>query len=103
MGIANMETRAAEIGGRVSIAGRSTGTEVALVVPVPNPAWRSAKWGVAVSVLALLHYLTFALLIGDRIRLWQVLLFASTGVSAAVLLRSCGQIRDGQGRFWVRS
>ena len=47
MGITNMETRAAEVGGRVWISRQSPGTEVVLTVPLRNTsveaAWRSAK------------------------------------------------------------
>jgi signal transduction histidine kinase len=42
MGIANMETRAAEIGGRLSISSASPGAQVLLSVPVSHPAIRGA-------------------------------------------------------------
>jgi len=42
MGIANMETRAAEIGGRLSISSASPGAQVLLSVPVRHPAIRGA-------------------------------------------------------------
>ena len=59
MGISNMETRAAGVGGRVSVASASSGTEVLLSIPVRDPAvrgaWRSlATWG-----LLVLSYLVF--------------------------------------------
>lgn len=101
MGLRNMETRATELGGRVSVEAGSAGTTVTLVMPVTSATARSVKIGVAVSVLVLIHYLTFSLLIGDRISVWQLLLFASTGLSVAIFLRTRGTLPGVHRRWWV--
>lgn len=66
MGIANMHTRAAEIGGRVSIGSGSAGTEAVLTVPVTRASVRAAWGTVAVLGLFSLNYLVFYLVLGDR-------------------------------------
>jgi signal transduction histidine kinase len=59
MGISNMETRAAEIGGRVSVTSGSSGTEVVLSVPLADPAVRRAWSTAAVWALVVLSYVVF--------------------------------------------
>ena len=76
MGISNMETRAAEIGGRVAITSGSSGTEVLLSVPLRDPAVRAAWRSAAVFGLYMLSYLVFYS-VRDRAPEQGVLLFAA--------------------------
>src|SRR5688572_20840962 len=62
MGITNMETRAAEVGGRVWISRQSPGTDVLMVVPLVNMDRKGAWVGVAMfSLLALGHALFYGI------------------------------------------
>lgn len=76
MGISNMETRAAGIGGRVSITSGTAGTEVLLSVPLRDPAVRAAWRSAAVFGLFMLSYLVFYS-VRDRAPEQGVLLFAA--------------------------
>jgi signal transduction histidine kinase len=59
MGISNMETRAAEIGGRVTMTSGSSGTEVVLSMPLRDPAVQRAWSAAAVFGLLVLSTLVF--------------------------------------------
>jgi signal transduction histidine kinase len=59
MGITNMETRAAEVGGRVRVSRQSPGTDVLLTVPLMNSAVRAAWRGVAMVALFALSQALF--------------------------------------------
>ena len=59
MGITNMETRAAEIGGRVSITPASPGTEVVLTAPLTRVAARPPWFPVALFGLLTLSFAVF--------------------------------------------
>ena len=76
MGVSNMETRAAEIGGRMAITSGSSGTEVLLSVPLRDPAVRAAWRSAAIFGLYMLSYLVFYS-VRDRAPEQGVLLFAA--------------------------
>jgi hypothetical protein len=65
MGMANMEARATELGGRLSIAAASPGTDVVLSVPLTHPAVRAAWVSAAVFALLALSHLVFYGIMGD--------------------------------------
>ena len=59
MGLANMEARATEIGGRLSIVRGSPGTDVVLSVPLTHPAVRGAWYSAAAFALLALSTAVF--------------------------------------------
>jgi len=59
MGISNMETRAAEFGGRISIVSAPSGTEVVMSVPLVNDVKRNAWRSVALFTLLVLGLAVF--------------------------------------------
>ena len=89
MGIANMDTRAAEIGGRVLIVAGSTGTEVVLSVPVANAAARVAWRTATILGLALLNLGVFCALMGERPPLLLLLLLPFGAWGTSVLIEAC--------------
>ena len=89
MGIANMDTRAAEIGGRVLIVAGSTGTEVVLSVPVANAAARVAWRTATILGLALLNLGVFCALMGERPPLLLLLLLPFSAWATSFLIEAC--------------
>lgn len=87
MGLMNMNTRAAEIGGRLSLVSRSVGTGVVLTVPLTNAELHKAWFTAALFALLAVSNVVFYSLRGNspdrRISLAVVGLF---GVWAAVRL-----------------
>jgi hypothetical protein len=59
MGTANMEARAAEIGGRLTIVGQPSGTEVVLSLPLLSPEMRAAWAGIVSFGLLGLNFVVF--------------------------------------------
>ena len=59
MGLGNMDARAQEIGGRVSISQRAPGTEVVLSVPLTHPAVRRAWQAAAAFSILVISNLVF--------------------------------------------
>lgn len=59
MGRANMEARAAAIGGRLGVVGQPSGTEVVLSLPLMTPAMRGALGQVGFFALVVLNTAVF--------------------------------------------
>jgi signal transduction histidine kinase len=91
MGMSNMEARAAEFNGRLSIAAGSSGTDVVLVVPLTNALTRPEWFPLALFGLLALNYLVFYGLRGwsrdQRTSTWIVLLFGAWAVWSFVSAR----------------
>ena len=86
MGIANMETRAGQIGGRLSFVPRSPGTAVVLTVPLPHPAVRAAWHSAALFALVALSISVFYVIRGASRDLSSSLVFLGV-VAVWVALR----------------
>ena len=85
MGTANMEARAAEIGGRLAITGKPSGTEVVLSLPVRRDML--ATWGpVRVFALLVLYNVVFFGLRGQAPEQPGLLIAALVGVLAILTL-----------------
>ena len=66
MGLGNMEERAEEMGGRVSVTGGAAGTEVRFLVPVTNPVTRTLWWVASAVVLLLIEVVVFSGIMGEK-------------------------------------
>jgi signal transduction histidine kinase len=91
MGIGNMEARAAEFNGRVSVIGSSSGTEVVLVVPLSSGLTRPEQFPLALFGLLALSYAVSYGLRGwsrdGRTSLWVLMLFGAWAVWSVVSAR----------------
>ena len=66
MGTANMEARALEIGGSLTIVGKPSGTEVVLSLPLTSSHMRAAWAGVGMFALMILQFTVFYGIRGDE-------------------------------------
>ena len=99
MGITNMETRAAEVGGRVWISRQSPGTDVLMVVPLVNTDLKAAWGGVAMfSLLALGHALFYGIRGESRDERTSLVVLGLIGLWAAWGLAAAYLRKRGQGR-----